>query len=287
MKTDYNPVTHLSSAVFPFDAKEKIMAFITGYFDESYTHSHPLVYTVAGYISTDEKWIEFQKEWQAILDRENLPHFSMKDFANINSRNFKHWTEARKVSFLQELLVILNKTYLRGFSASVIVDDYNALEDKYKFAFGKPHVIGFTKCLKLIEEWTNKINLQEPIHYVFEQGANDNKTLQRLYVELLNSKTRKRFRIDGFSFQPKKLTPLQAADILAYETRKDICHRYKENVPEMRKPLLSIIDWSRNSWFVADKNYFDWCISQPSFQAISEDEELKTRIEQAKKKGLI
>jgi hypothetical protein len=52
--------------VFPYNARERLIAMLVTYFDESYTHA-PLVYTLAGYISTEKQWRKFQREWDAIL----------------------------------------------------------------------------------------------------------------------------------------------------------------------------------------------------------------------------
>ncbi len=259
------------------------MAFITGYFDESYSQKYPHIYTVAGYISTDEKWIEFNKEWQAVLDRERLPPFSMKDFVNGRNKNYKDWARKKKDSLLAELLSILDKTYLRGFSTSIILDDYKSLTDDDRYKFGKPHALAFNKCMLDIKWWLKKVNVLEPIHYVFEQGANDNRTLNRLYREVLSRKERKSFGIESFTFAPKKTTALQVADILAYKTRIDVCFQYDKTPRPIRESLSSLDDSSRNSCFILDKNHFESFTSKPEWKEQVSNE----RIADAKKKGMI
>jgi len=51
------------------------------YFDESYSHPPtPLVYTVAGYVSTVQEWKRFQKEWRRELGRAGVDFFHMTTY---------------------------------------------------------------------------------------------------------------------------------------------------------------------------------------------------------------
>jgi hypothetical protein len=280
-------LAHLASALFAFDAKERLMAFITGYFDESsdaQTNS-PLVYTVAGYVSTDVKWLDFQKEWKAVLDRENLLHFSMKELSKI--KKSKNWTIEQETSFLQELHSIIKKTYLCGFSVSLILNDYNSFSDEIKSQLGSPHFLTTAFLMLLISSWTSDNNLKEPILYVFEKGdeGKDN-DLDFWFNEIFTPEMRNFFRIESFAFREKKFTPLQSADILAYETRKDINRRYLIEKPrDMRKSLENIIDWTQNRWAIVDKVTLEWFINGRFFNNNCFDKELSERMKLAKKKG--
>ena len=60
----YDPIRHLSNALFPFDQKERVMVMVmeyTGYFDESENTfdktrpSLPRVYTIAGCVGLDSQ----------------------------------------------------------------------------------------------------------------------------------------------------------------------------------------------------------------------------------------
>ena len=69
----YDAFEHLCHVAFPEGSKGRLMAMLTAYFDESYSHKtlaepdKPLVYTVAGWVATVEGWRAFRKEWKKAL----------------------------------------------------------------------------------------------------------------------------------------------------------------------------------------------------------------------------
>jgi hypothetical protein len=230
---------------------------MTAYFDESYSHP-PRVYTVAGYISSDAKWSEFEKDWQRTLDREYLPPFSMKEFDNPHSKVYGQWESEKKVSFLKELHGHIQKYYQRSFSTGIVITDYEELSNKEKFAFGSPHLCAAINCAKHIGEWADSINLNEPIRYVFEQGTVNDKQLSRLFNDLLSEEQKLQYRIKNCEFGTKILQPLQAADILAVETRKEMSRRLETNKPRgTRKSILNLHVPTLDNWCYMDKAEFN------------------------------
>lgn len=286
--SEYDAVKHLADFLFAFDATERIMAMITAYFDESYSHPPvPVVYTIAGYVSTTERWQEFQRQWKSVLDRENLPPFLMKDFDNPYSKNFGNWEMERKISFLQELHKIIKDTYIRSFSTSVIQEDYDALSVEGQFGFGKPHPMAAINCLKYIVQWADKENLQEPILYVFEKGSKDDKFLTYLFNESLTEEIQLRYRIEKLGFDTKNLSPLQAADILAYETRKETARCYFTSDKNIRNSIKNLHDPARDEWRIMDIIHMEQVTNNPLFRDSMNSEEFKLAANLAKERGVI
>jgi hypothetical protein len=261
---------------------------VIAYFDESYSHPPaPVVYTVAGYIAEAERWQIFTRRWQAILDKDNLPPFSMKDYDNPHSKNYGSWDKERKTAFLLELHKIIKDTYIKSFSTSILQEDYDALAVEAQFAFGKPHSMAATNCLKLISEWADKKNLQEPISYVFEKGSGDDKTLNYLYNTILDEEIQKRYRIKKLDFDTKKLQPLQAADMVAYETRKETGRRYFSPERHIRKSMKNLHDPVRDEWVILDMIQMEKITNHPAFLEETSKEEFKLAAALAKQKGKI
>jgi hypothetical protein len=264
------------------------MATIIAYFDESYSHPPaPVVYTIAGYLSTVERWQQFQKRWKAILDIENLPPFSMKEFDNQHSKIYGNWGKERKISFLQNLHEVIKDTYIKSFSTSILKEDYDALSIEEQYAFGKPHSMAATNCLKLIAEWSSKVNLQESILYVFEKGSLDDKHLNFLFNKSLVDEMQNFYRIENLTFETKNSSPLQAADILAYETRKEVSRRYFVPHRQIRGSIRNLHDSDRDEWVIMDIIQMEKVVNHPDFKDAVGNKEFKSAAAFAKKKGVI
>lgn len=253
----YDPIRHLSSALFSYDQRERLMAFVTAYFDESYASQNPLVYTVAGYISTDRRWVKFQKEWLGLLNHEVRKRwcevygpekklfFHMTDFDNPYSKIYGDWPQKKRTWFLKELHKVIKKAYIKSFSSGLVVADYNELTDEEKYAMGSPHILVAVNCAKMVAEWANEENRQHPILYVFEKGNRYDAALGRLFNGL-NPEMKAFYRMtedDGFAVKNKRdMPPLQAADVLARETRKEVERRLQEplNRRKMRESLKNL-----------------------------------------------
>ena len=95
------------------------MAVLSTYLDGggSVAGSSSSVFTVAGYLATDEQWGRWETDWQAALDRFQVPAANMKQFAQF-SAPFEAWKEddTRRADFLESLANIIHQHDLEGFA---------------------------------------------------------------------------------------------------------------------------------------------------------------------------
>jgi len=59
---------------------------LAAYYDESGTHSGAMALSIAGYISTVEKWENFQIEWLKMRDDEGYEYFHMADLESLKGQ---------------------------------------------------------------------------------------------------------------------------------------------------------------------------------------------------------
>lgn len=228
-RPDYDPVRHLATAIFPYDATERLMVMIvdyTAYFDESYTHAPaPLVYTVAGCVSTAFEWMKFQKEWRNQLAQENIEYFHMVEFQACKPP-YGDWSKEKRVKFLRSLHQTLHRRVFRSFATTVNLNDYESLTTEQKEVLGNPHVFAAKNCMTAIGYWRAESIMYNPLAYVLEQGFKNDKHLRRVFNEELREEDRNFFRIGSLTLADKKaMMPLQAADIYAYEAMKEIARQ--------------------------------------------------------------
>ncbi len=234
-----------------------------GYFDESYNqanatnHGLPLVYTVAGYLAEDHKWEVFGERWQGILDKHKLPPFSMKEFVNPHSRVYGSWEQRDREILEKELIQIIRDTYLQSFSTSVILADYEELSDFAKYAFGKPHGYAAINCFKHITRWADGAGIRERIWHVFEDGAVDAGPF-RSWTETIAQAEQEGYKIENVSFESKAKPQLQAADMLAWQNRKETGRRLlsPSKKARVRPWMFALHDPKRDQWFTAGRAQF-------------------------------
>lgn len=184
-----------------------------GNFDESGEHNPNLVrLTNAGCISSFAQWQNFEVLWKRALADENLAMFHMADF-EANEGEFKPWrgNSERQKKFLNRLLAILteNIAVVAGASRRVPLGRHS----KFRQSFSS-NVSELIK--KLPSSIANFYN--EEISFVFARHMEFGDERAAKYCEQL------RVAIPNlgicYADCPKKTVQLQAADLVAYEIKK-------------------------------------------------------------------
>lgn len=309
-EVEYDPVKHLSSALFPFDQKVRLMAMITRYYDES--ENTPLaskpdmlrVYTVAACVGLDRQWVKFQKKWKAVLDEEVLPQwrqvygpdkpvfFHMTEFANPHSKIYGAWSDEKKQKLLRTLHSIMAKHVLRRFATGILLRDYDQLSDEEKFALGHPHAAATIHILKRIRDWAIREGYNEPMLDVFELGSPHDKKIRKLFESALSDDLRREYRSSGLAFKDKReMSPLQASDILATETRWEVCRQFDPAITRNspRRSAQNLYMPNVDEWTFMDGTHLKTIINNPIVQDELERhrEHLPEVVAKAKKKGWI
>jgi hypothetical protein len=216
---------------------------LVAYFDASRTGKGRPYVTVAGCLAHLDQWKLFQPEWQRMLDEEGLRFFHMTDFEAYEGA-YKEWSRKRHETCLQKIADVIVPRTKFAFARGVADDDFD-------FAKTQNEVLqpwsAFTycasQCLHGIAHSASNHGHEGPIIYVFESGDGFKGELLSLAESIENSKERRmRYRWNGLHILPKiandppyPLTPLQAADIWAFEARKEWENKYA--VGERTHPL--------------------------------------------------
>jgi hypothetical protein len=221
-REEYSPISHLAHICWMSHWKEGLFGMLTVAFDASGHPTQPVL-VVAGFIASVEDWILFDREWKDRLAYDGLTSFHMQSFAQ-SSGVYRTWKkdEARRRKLLADLTGMIFKHAQRKFGAAVVNSDLIALiDDDARKAFAlSAYGIAGRGAAGNVDEWTKENPAERAVRYVFEDGDFNKGDLMR------------RMKEDGFAtpiFEPKTdrpgrngipvpgFTPLQAADILAYE----------------------------------------------------------------------
>jgi len=189
---------------------------------------------VAGFLGLKEDWIEFERDWQAVLNEYKRPWFHNKEFSNRFRRTDKDTLPFQGMSaeegerFQIDLSRVASRHALLGRGGFLYVSAYDALvPDWYKKIVGSPYGL----CVRLfLETMLTEINsycLQHLEHtraaFVFDQSKAD-AAWQHLVIDSYRGVKDHRDTLDHMGPQKfddmKKVAALQAADLLASRLRR-------------------------------------------------------------------
>jgi len=202
----------------------------TAYFDESGVHQGSSAAVVAGYLSTDDRWIEFKREWENLLTGEGVSALHRVHLENFRGdfRRERGWDENRRSRLLRSAHSIIKRYTLFGVGAAVVRADFEReMPSAVRTAFGGPYGWLVHDCLVGIGHWAEGNRCTEPVRYVFEAGARGRRRVEKMFEVLYKEdKFRDLCRIGTWKFATKPgAVQLQAADFLAYEVYKHMDNR--------------------------------------------------------------
>ena len=224
------------------------------------------VFVLAGLVSSAERWASFAEEWQAILDdpcedgRRKLAYFKCFEAMGLQ-KQFDGWTEEERDSCLLRLVPIVERAVIRRLHISIPMKHFNAIvKNRISRDLDNPYLLAFWSVMSrwwfMTEEEVR--DLREPIDFIFdEQQGRERREAERGYT-LFRSKTPLEYRpLIGKApifRDDKQFLPLQAADLLAWHTRKvlDLKRRTgRDYDTETWRRLMAISaiahDWSRSN----------------------------------------
>jgi len=224
LSADYTAEETLDS---DFPSAENHTMLYTAYFDASTTQKGRQFVSVSGCLAPAARWKTFESKWQKMLNKEGLPYFHMTDFEAYQG-HYRDWTRHNHL-FKKIARAITGKAKF-AFGRGVAHDDFGwAKSQNAKLKDFSPFTYCASQCLHAVAEWATRHRYNDPIVYIFEKGDGSEGELLELKTLIESSSQRKnRYRWGELYILPKvmnnppyPLTPLQAADVWAFEARKE------------------------------------------------------------------
>jgi hypothetical protein len=205
----------------------RYLVVLRAFFDDSGRgkESDSPVFVLAGYAGPVQNFLGFADDWQVIMREEPALAYLKGKEANALDRNFKGWTEKQRDEKLEKLIGAIRKHDLIALSLTVTYRDFNRVLRKPKGLFKNPFGLAFAYVVAWLMNSAQVKPEREEIELIFDQGViTREKTIENAYkglkwalpkeaLDLLVG--RPRFEDD------KRHLPLQAADLLAWNVRRD------------------------------------------------------------------
>lgn len=176
VKSGYLPIKHLAHALwFKHDENDStLMTILSAFYDASASHIDDRgIITVAGFVSTAPKWIRFEREWNKVLERFDVPYLHMKEFVH-STGAFSGWKhkEDKRREFIIALLKVAKKGVHKGFGHSIFVNDFEEVNKDFllKETWGNPYALAGMASVTRTSEWKKKHFPHKSIGYFFESG---------------------------------------------------------------------------------------------------------------------
>jgi hypothetical protein len=227
------------------------MSVFTAFLDESGSPDVGVCLGAAGFVSTWDKWIEFEDDWHEVLEAYDVKYFHMREYAH-STEQFRNWKgkEGKRRTFLKRLIGCLNGRVHKSFASSVVLKDYNEVDVLYPLreAVGQPLALCGRTCSARINNWRERRKIVEPVDIVFEAGSKHFKDFKRIQARDLQPIPREEDK--------KKYGALQAADLVAWENTKALTDLEKGRIrglDEIRRSLAALIRIP-NHWGVYERD---------------------------------
>lgn len=214
---------------------------LTAYFDESGSKD-TLLLTIAGYLSDERRWKRFEREWAKALKEHGAQYLHMKEFAQCKGE-FKNWPEWKRRALMGQLTWIIKSN--AQFRVGSIVPC-----EAFKTTVGSldpndtrlsPFWLCFQSCLSTLVKYCQNQTISDDIALVFDVNNESSRHATGFFTSFKQSPNGNQLVSLSFA-DDKKVSPLQAADLLAYEFNK-----YHQGF--VRKPL-KMLDGTYGSFTV-------------------------------------
>jgi hypothetical protein len=275
-KKEYDSWDHFCETIFP-DNPEGIIVVVTMYLDAAFKSkkgtTEPLFHTLAGFAATVKNWKKFRKEWSRELAEKNVDHFHMTRFEFAKNKRlhgqqshqkknpFNDFTLPEFDPMFERMVKVMcqksdGKFRLYSYGSSILHEDFYANRPdslKNDVRCANPYVFNAYCLFRIMAMWIKKFKTSKEIAYVFAEGDTELGQLQNLLLFIKSHpKVSRELRIHWSNNEVlkeavmKDVNPIQAADILAFETQAHITQwndlgRPRRIEPSLSRPYLNLL----------------------------------------------
>jgi hypothetical protein len=209
---------------------------LTAYMDDSGSHDGAHHCLVAGYWGGQNEWRRFERAWTEVLQKAGIEDFHAKEFwprlEGQRLGRYAGWPDSKHRDFIDRLLRVIHGHKIYPFACGVRIADWNQLSELYRKVFcGKylslqanpnthrPIYLPLQRCiLRAASYCRDGLNMNFVLDSNQTISANALACFSDLKASLLKDREPIAEKLGSLHFSDRRrATPLQAADLLAYE----------------------------------------------------------------------
>lgn len=213
-------------------------AELVAYVDESGSDDGSAFYVIAGFAATEARWQKFEREWRHALADAGLTYFHMVDAVQ-RRRAFEKWSTETRDRLLKRLIHIIKSNGLFAFGSAVTMADYREIVKEWPptLRVESPYIFNFHIMVgRLLDAFPGR-----RIRVICDENIFVRKQVTQYEAVLKSLSDKYRNGLGDVCFaDDKQRLPLQAADLLAWETRRYVID--KQAKKQVRMSIRSLLD---------------------------------------------
>lgn len=226
----------------------EFVAMINGFFDDSGKESDNAnkIVCASGYIAAGATiWGAFHEMWKNQLMMHNMGWLHMSDFMCDDSKEYKHlkldWDKKKPI--LEGLSKAIKIGQLIGFGVAVDADAWRELPQGIKDDNGSAQEFCFMRLLRMVVDRMKVSAPNDQVSIMFDCDRGYTPARFQQYIRVREKiPDAARFLVSFTIGEPRAFLPLQAADLLAWETRKDLIRQAEglDSRPEFQHMMMTL-----------------------------------------------
>lgn len=223
---------------------------------------------LAGYMIGGD-WGGFYQAWRHLLIRHGIPQVHMREILGL-ARN-KGWDTAKLNDVLREFIGVIKEAKLIGFGVAVDAAEWRGLSKERRRMLGDAQEFCCSRILRRIMDRLNEAGfLNEPLSVTFDQDFEFARRRLTLIDETRKRVPQIRRHLVQLSFaNSQHFYPLQAADLLAWETRRHLANMIDGESGTARwKELMTALPYGELDYAAGEYWNKEWITSElPKIEA--------------------
>jgi Protein of unknown function (DUF3800) len=204
---------------------------LQAYIDDS-KQDTPGLYVLAGYVADESKWLDFDREWKEVLaGPPRLHHLKTSDIFQTRNRKsvFWGWSREEVDARVLRLAIAVNKHVLASIQTAIRKEDFaNILgglpsDDP---SMNRPYPFLFFSIVQGLVSRLDSLGVSDKVEFCFDiQPDEKMQTLRRVFEiakPMYQGWLGKRIAGEPRFEDDEEVTPLQAADLMAWHFRKNL-----------------------------------------------------------------
>ena len=239
---------------------EAVMDVLRAYIDEfdDYTNENCKAFGFSGLIGDVREWHKLQCRWEDALECCQIEHFHASYLQALEGE-YKGWTASQRERLISLLVRIVQEQLprFRLLGSANAMSSYKYLPEYRRRHLKNPYFLGAVSIMSDGARFAHYDFNDKPVEFIFDQKSKHAHILGGAFDEVLKTRWG-HLCIDVSQADHRLVSPIQVADLLAYESKKYIENRLANpeltDVTDLRWPMEQL----KKLFYGGDTTWYNW-----------------------------